>query len=135
MRHVRFRVIRRYLAFRPEDIRSNRCNDWIVFLWAVLVMGPFSYRSTALMFWTGLGFRTSMLELGLGNLNSTFLLDQSDITRVLFGMLGCTKSLEITVGGKLSVAALCYDVQASQHLLVSHVRERDKGPLRRILTM
>ena len=38
------------------------------------------------------------------HLCSTFLLDQSSMTRVLFVMPGGTKSLEIFVKGKLSVA-------------------------------
>ena len=75
-----------------------------------------------------------MRGLGLDDLSSTFLLDQSNITRVLFLMLG-VQSLSKSLEKEGFRGRPLLDIQASQQFLVSsHVRERDKGLLRGTLT-
>ena len=73
----------------------------------VLGMGLSSCWYIALHYWIGLGMLVSKLGLNLDCQNSTFLLAQSIISKMLFLMSGSSK--------------------VAKAFLPSHVRERDKG--------
>ena len=134
MRHVRFRMIRRYLAFRPEEIRAiDEMLDRVSV--GSLGHGPIqlSIHSAAVLDWTWFSDLHAWIGPGQPELH------------ILAGPIRHYQSAIRDAWVYKVSRDLCWretfrggpvlDVQASQHLLVSHVRERDKGPLRRILTM